>query len=318
MGEKGNLGTAAVRRLERKLRDEPADREAREALVEHFFFAADEARLARHLEALVEHHPGSEAVRHFGLPMAAHGPSAAVERRLRKGVVERPDDPEVRVNLAMHEMFAGLADDSKPIDPERAGRAEGLFREALDLAPDSYEGRLMFAVLLERQGRLAEALDAYVGLAERPHDESGDVIRAQALADASRVARNLGRRRRARSLAEKALEAAALVSGEDRALAPNAVHQAHTTLGHLELARGDVDGAIRHARSSLDIETTPQLGSFGPGTSLIDAIAGRGRTSEAVELLELCRRHVDDDRFRTRIRELGGKPKKRARRRSRP
>jgi tetratricopeptide (TPR) repeat protein len=68
----------------------------------------------------------------------------------------------------------------------------------------------------------------------------------------------------------------------------NAVHEAHTALGLVELNRGDRKAAIEHLLASGATEGSPQLNSFGPTMELARQLMKVGEFDAASQCLALC------------------------------
>ena len=56
----------------------------------------------------------------------------------------------------------------------------------------------------------------------------------------------------------------------------NAIHDAHSALGLVELGRGDQPAAVRMLLAASKSPGSPQLDSFGPGMRLADELLSRG------------------------------------------
>ena len=69
----------------------------------------------------------------------------------------------------------------------------------------------------------------------------------------------------------------------------NAIHDGHSVLGRVALARGDVMTAKRELLEAGNTPGSPQLGSFGPNVSLARDLLQHGETAVVVEYFGLCR-----------------------------
>jgi tetratricopeptide (TPR) repeat protein len=116
---------------------------------------------------------------------------------------------------------------------------------------------------------------------------SSEIDRFYALTNASQAAALLGRYETAQELAEELL-----------ALAPsyrtnwnygNAIHHAHTALGLVALASGNIAQAIEHLLASGETPGSPQLNTFGPSMALARALMREGQFTSAAEYLKRCR-----------------------------
>lgn len=69
----------------------------------------------------------------------------------------------------------------------------------------------------------------------------------------------------------------------------NAMHEAHTILGRIALAQGDVPTAKAELLESARVRGSPQLGSFGPSLDLAGELLEAGEREAVLEFLELCK-----------------------------
>lgn len=70
----------------------------------------------------------------------------------------------------------------------------------------------------------------------------------------------------------------------------NAIHQANTLLGLVELHRGRIDRATDYLLSSARTPGSPQLKTFGPNMLLADRLLALGQRRAVVRYLKACRR----------------------------
>jgi hypothetical protein len=68
----------------------------------------------------------------------------------------------------------------------------------------------------------------------------------------------------------------------------NAIHDAHSVLGRVALAKGDVSAAKEHLLEAGQTPGSPQLGSFGPNVSLARDLLTTREVSTVVEYFRLC------------------------------
>ena len=68
----------------------------------------------------------------------------------------------------------------------------------------------------------------------------------------------------------------------------NAIHQANTVLGLLELERGNVKLAENHLLAAARTCATPQLSGLGPNMMLAHRLLQHGRTRVVLDYLTLC------------------------------
>ena len=68
----------------------------------------------------------------------------------------------------------------------------------------------------------------------------------------------------------------------------NAIHDGHSVLGRVALARGDVSAAKQELLEAGRTPGSPQLGSFGPNVSLARDLLSRSEVSTVVEYFRLC------------------------------
>ncbi|MGB3800120.1 MAG: hypothetical protein WA952_09925 [Lewinella sp.] len=70
----------------------------------------------------------------------------------------------------------------------------------------------------------------------------------------------------------------------------NAIHQANTLLGLVELQNGRIDRATDYLLSSAQTPGSPQLTTFGPNMLLADRLLALGQRRAVVKYLKQCRR----------------------------
>ncbi|WP_116105272.1 hypothetical protein [Lewinella sp. IMCC34191] len=70
----------------------------------------------------------------------------------------------------------------------------------------------------------------------------------------------------------------------------NAIHQANTLLGLVELQNGRIDRATDYLLSSAKTPGSPQLHTFGPNMLLADRLLALGQRRAVVNYLKQCRR----------------------------
>ncbi len=68
----------------------------------------------------------------------------------------------------------------------------------------------------------------------------------------------------------------------------NAIHDGHSVLGRVALARGDISAAKQELLEAGRTPGSPQLASFGPNVSLARDLLSRREVSTVVEYLRLC------------------------------
>jgi hypothetical protein len=68
----------------------------------------------------------------------------------------------------------------------------------------------------------------------------------------------------------------------------NAIHDGHSVLGRVALAKGDLAAAKEHLLQAGRTPGSPQLNSFGPNVSLARDLLARGEVSIVVEYFRLC------------------------------
>lgn len=68
----------------------------------------------------------------------------------------------------------------------------------------------------------------------------------------------------------------------------NAIHQANTVLGLLELERGNIGLAERHLLAAARTPATTQLSGLGPNMMLAHRLLQHGRTQAVLDYLSLC------------------------------
>jgi hypothetical protein len=68
----------------------------------------------------------------------------------------------------------------------------------------------------------------------------------------------------------------------------NAIHDGHSVLGRVALAKGDIVTAKQELLEAGRTPGSPQLASFGPNVSLARDLLSRSEVSTVVEYLRLC------------------------------
>lgn len=68
----------------------------------------------------------------------------------------------------------------------------------------------------------------------------------------------------------------------------NAIHDGHSVLGRVALARGDVSAAKEALLEAGKTPGSPQLASFGPNVSLARDLLSRSEVSTVVQYFRLC------------------------------
>ena len=147
--------------------------------------------------------------------------------------------------------------------------------EAIPLTPEQ-EAQLK-AAALERAPRDLDALDAAKTENERFY----------ALPDAAMAAFRLGDNSRAKELAEQALVLVQSYQGNWNY--GNAIHFAHTVLGLLALAAGDVARAVEELKKAGATPGSPQLDTFGPTMQLAKELLRCGQFDAVLNYLGQCR-----------------------------
>jgi hypothetical protein len=74
----------------------------------------------------------------------------------------------------------------------------------------------------------------------------------------------------------------------------NAVYDAHTVLGSVALARGNLSEARRRLLLAAETPGSPQLDSFGPNMVLAQQLLQRGESSVVLQFFQRCRRFWTD------------------------
>ena len=69
----------------------------------------------------------------------------------------------------------------------------------------------------------------------------------------------------------------------------NAIHNANTILGLVEIKRGSIDEACNYLKKSGEVAGSPQLNSCGPSTYLAMELLLADKKEEVVEYLELVK-----------------------------
>jgi hypothetical protein len=159
---------------------------------------------------------------------------------------------------------------------------------------------------------LAEARMRQAGAVLDPHAKVQLLSEAMESANDNQKARVLGllvdAEYRAGEDAAAERHARALLDFKDA----DSAFTAHTTLGRVALARGDVDEAKRELLDSARSKGSPALNSFGPRMTLAQDLLDHGEKDAVVEYLELCRAFWKSDRgfidhFEPIVKK-GGKP----------
>jgi len=199
-------------------------------------------------------------------------------------------DPEARMLPALRGAAADLR--GEDVDAER------LLREAIRIDPADSRSHSRLGYVLERRGRLDEALDEYETAMRSDPDN------AEAHSYAGNVLRQQGHTKRAEELFRRALEVDPRYAGaynnlglllqetgrheQAVALYRRGLEHApaspllHNSLGGALLVQGDLDGAEREIREAL--ESDPEMAEALNNLGIL--LAERGRPREAVEAFE--------------------------------
>lgn len=68
----------------------------------------------------------------------------------------------------------------------------------------------------------------------------------------------------------------------------NAIHHAHTVIGLISLARGNIESAKNHLLKSFKTSGSPQLNTFGPKLSLAKGLYEHGEDEVVIKFLSGC------------------------------
>jgi Flp pilus assembly protein TadD len=169
----------AVRDARAAVCKRPEDRRAMRDLAAALRAVGDIAEAERHERHAIDIGLREPAVIRARQALAANEVEAATQA-IRPHVLADPDD-----GAALH-VLGLIAERCRSLH-----KAEGLFRRAVGLAPGYAEAQLSLASLLNRTGRIDEALAAADAVLERePTDRAGLLLKARTLSvDGSRVAR---------------------------------------------------------------------------------------------------------------------------------
>lgn len=280
-----------VERLEARLEADSEDAAAHEALLEHYFGRALRAGFSGPVEEgflvhgrwVIENRPGSPAARwaHM-LTMGARLPELTRAELLflwRRQARLHPEDPDVLHHAAV--ALTGFEDEL----------ALELFRRARELDPGRVELTQSIVEILRRRAWSSGARDRSAAAREtlreiEEHSSSEDV--PQELIDSlARAAFEAGELDKAERAAQGML---ALVASGRGWNAGNLHYYGHTILGHVALARADLDQARAHLLASAATSGSPQLGSFGPGMTLAEELLERGEVDTVTDFFERCKR----------------------------
>ncbi len=131
-------------------------------------------------------------------------------------------------------------------------------------------------LLMINQNLMAPPAQAVVPSGNRFVMRGVHLLRAYAQADRQSV----------RRLAREYLQAAELHRNSPNY--GNAVHQANTVLGLLELENGNLPQAEEHLVASALIPSSPQLAGMGPNMMLAKRLLEHGRISPVLDYLTYC------------------------------
>ncbi len=132
--------------------------------------------------------------------------------------------------------------------------------------------------LMINQTLVSPATPAVIPVGNRFVHRGVHLLRAYSQADPRSV----------RRLAEEYLQVAELNRNSQNY--GNAIHQANTVLGLLELESGNVEKAALHLVASAKTPGSPQLAGLGPNMMLAKRLLDHGRTSTVLEYLTYCGR----------------------------
>ena len=309
----GELAPEAVKRLEAELKESP-DALAKRAQVLGFYFtqrlSSDAAKKARmpHVLWMIENAPANDltgtpychALKEYEPELYDRGKAAWA-----KHTTAEQRDAEVLGNAAA---FFTSTDSKAAI--ELLNRAA-----ALDPANAAWPKRLAHQHQLEARAATGEAAAELLVAALRHQTKALELSstaedRFYMLTDMPELALSAGRPDEAAAHANALLEMAGKFRRDWNY--GNAIHDANLALGHVALAKGDVQAAKDHLLAAGRTPGSPQLGSFGPDMSLAKALLEKGERDAVIEYLKLCGKFWKMGRERlklwTKTLQSGGTP----------
>lgn len=282
--------TQQVRWLEQRVKSNPEDADARDALLQlyatqsiHFMPLSEASKaVGPHALWLIEHRPSSDFLG-YAAPFLSSDPEVFRQAAAlwTKQVEQDPDDPVVLEHAGL---FFAISD---------RARAEELFVRVLQLEP----GQTMIATMLttlykldEDQattpGQKAAIAQKRVGVMQNSLDHAnldnffdGLISMAQAEFDAN----HLGS---AEQYAHELLDSS---SGfKQQWNYGNAIHMGNLILGRIRLRQGRIADAKDYLLASGRTPGSPQLDSFGPNMSLAKELLEKGESQVVLEYFDFC------------------------------
>jgi tetratricopeptide (TPR) repeat protein len=278
--------------LEARARESLDDLEARVRLVGFYFLSPErnaQARRAEHLHWLITHHP-EVALSAYAFIDSQRFPEAYAEgkRRWLDVVAERGND----VAVLRH-----AADFLSRGDP---AIAEELYRRGSAVEPQESRWRTSLGLLRVRAYRRSTLPKERVQLAREALAEYEAALAIERWPFAAfGILMNVAKTAVAAECYERASEAAERIltdaTKHERTFQyGNAIHDGHSVLGQIALARGDLAGAAEHLRAAGETRGSPQLNSFGPDFDLASALLAVGQRDAVVDYLRACSRFWEE------------------------
>jgi|AGTN01.1.fsa_nt_gi hypothetical protein len=273
--------------LEKTLVADPDSYECRTKLLVYYFQTQfysrhNQMRQAAHAEWLIENFPDIDIA---GSPYAqiTKGENEELHGRLKQAwqkiLESKGDDPQILINAA-HFFFNGEKE-----------LAEQCILKAIEKTEPEYTSDIKdMKKWLSHLYRLWDGHEEQAFLLLNELGQNCDQEeRCYILTDLPLLAFNAGHFERAAEAAEQLLELAPIDEGWN---CGNAINAAHTTLGRLALATGDIDKAIDHLEQSIINVESPQTKSFGPPLDLANELAEAGQKEAVLDFLnkreQLC------------------------------
>jgi hypothetical protein len=240
-------------------------------------------RQLQHVAWIVEHHPEAEFHGYAGL--GPFGPDPILDR---SGTLSQLWARQAAANTGNATILGNAGRYCSSTDP---AKAVDLLQRAELLEPENPDwpwalGKAWYALATESDHPDSQKAQAALAAFERALQKRSGYIRFLALADTAEAALIAGEHEKARNYAYELLDIAlAKISGDCYG---DAAHTGNLILGHLALARDDLDGADRYLLKAGRTPGSPVLEVFGPDLRLAEALLQKGQKDAVLRYLKLC------------------------------
>lgn len=285
-----------VAKLEKALKDDPEDLNARNLLLQHYMLEALKSddfipHQLRHLVWLIENHPDSDILQATSCRLKFTEDSTIfriVADLWMQQVTKYPDNPAVLGNAA-YNLMTGVNSRSDWAQARKwllkAEKLEPYNPEWKSLLGD-YHYHLSGGKKDEKakEASLQRAMRYYREEYDLTNDDEDKTLLLCNMAECAFEVRDFtGAEHYSRLLL-----VAAYLYDKDHWNYGNAVHWGHIYLGKTALKHGDKEGALRHLEEAGKTPGSPQLNTFGPDMTLAASLLEMGETEVVLEYFRAC------------------------------